>query len=121
MEWTGGESAPKIYTLISYDPENTKSFFQGASVNQITNRIIGVKLLLDPDQERSLYLPTRHLQHDTRNLPKRPVEVAADFIRAIYEHALVEIAKKVPERDMSLCQKKSVLSAGCRTANREKT
>ena len=113
MDWPGGESAPKIHTLISYDPKNARSFSWGASVNRMTDSIVGIKLLLDPDQERPLYLPTGNLQRDIKKLPKKPVEVAADFIRAIYQHALAEIAKKVPKGYMSLCQQKFVLSGRC--------
>ncbi|KAK4450231.1 hypothetical protein QBC34DRAFT_484501 [Podospora aff. communis PSN243] len=104
------QSAPKINTLISYDANGAKFFSWGASVNRMTDSIIGIKLLLDPDQERPLYLPTGNLQRDIKKLPKTPVEVAADFIRAIYQHAHAEIAKRVPKDYMSLCQQKFVLS-----------
>jgi len=36
--------------------------------------------------------------------------VAADFIAAMYEYALKEIAAQVPESYMKLCQKQFVLS-----------
>ncbi|KAK0648651.1 putative hsp70 protein [Cercophora newfieldiana] len=110
VDWPGGESAPKIQTLISYDAKDTNKFSWGASVNRMSDSIIGIKLLLDPSQERPLYLPTGNLQRDIRKLPKKPVNVAADFIHAIYQHALTEITKMVPQGYMSLCQKKFVLS-----------
>jgi hypothetical protein len=74
------------------------------------NNIVGVKLLLDPDQERPLYLPTGNVKRDLKKLPKRPVEIAADFLKGLYNHALKEIAKEVPANYMSLCQKQFVLS-----------
>lgn len=110
IEWPGGESAPKVHTLVSYDKGNPSKFSWGASVNRMTDSIVGIKLLLDPTQERPLYLPSGNLQRDIRKLPKRPVEVAADFIRSIYQHALKEITKQVPKEYMSLCQQKFVLS-----------
>jgi len=110
IDWPGGESAPKIHTLISYDAKDSKKFSWGASVNRMTDSIIGIKLMLDPAQERPLYLPAGNLQRDIRKLPKKPVEVAADFIRAIYQHALAEITKQVPRGYMSLCQQQFVLS-----------
>ena len=110
VDWPGGESAPKIHTLISYDPKDSSRFTWGASVNRMTDSIIGIKLLLDPTQERPLYLPTGNIQRDIKKLPKKPVDVAADFIRAIYQHALAEITKQVPRGYMSMCQQQFVLS-----------
>jgi hypothetical protein len=76
----------------------------------MNDNIVGVKLLLDPSQERPLYLPTGNIKRDLKKLPKTPVEIAADFIGAIYQHALTEIAKEVPEHYMLICQKHFVLS-----------
>jgi hypothetical protein len=105
-----GESVPKIPTQINYDPNDKTKFSWGASVDRMSSNIVGVKLLLDPSQERPLYLPTGNAKRDLKKLPKTPVEIAADFIGAIYQHALTEIAKEVPESYMSICQKVFVLS-----------
>jgi molecular chaperone DnaK (HSP70) len=112
MDWPGseGESAPKIPTLINYHSSNPKEFAWGSSVNRRNDNIVGVKLLLDPEQERPLHLPTGNIKRDIKNLPKKPVYIAADFIGAIYRHALSEIAKTVPKKYMSMCQKHFVLS-----------
>ncbi len=112
VDWPGteGESAPKIPTLINYDPKDKRKFNWGASVNRMMDNIVGVKLLLDPSQERPLYLPTGNSKRDMKKLPKAPVDIAADFIRAMYKHALKEIAKEVPSNYMSMCQKHFVLS-----------
>lgn len=74
------------------------------------DNIVGVKLLLDPSQERPLYLPTGNIKQDLKKLPKDPISVAADFISAIYGHALSEIEKVVPSDYYKLCQKEFVLS-----------
>jgi hypothetical protein len=57
-----------------------------------------------------LYLPTGNAKQDLKKLPKPAIDVAADFISAIYKHALTEISKEVPEDYMAICQKEFVLS-----------
>uniref|UniRef100_A0A0B7KQL2 Actin-like ATPase domain-containing protein n=1 Tax=Bionectria ochroleuca TaxID=29856 RepID=A0A0B7KQL2_BIOOC len=111
LDWPGaeGESVPKIPTRICYDPE-TNDFNWGALANRMENTIVGVKLLLDPQQERPLYLPTGDIGQEISQLPKPPVNIAADFIGALYQHALNEIAKQVPVEYMDMCQKQFVLS-----------
>lgn len=76
----------------------------------MVDNIVGVKLLLDPSQEQPLYLPSSDVKRDLKKLPKSPINVAADYIGAVYQHALTEIAKQVPNSYMSLCQKIFVLS-----------
>ena len=79
-------------------------------MNPIADNIVGVKLLLDPSQEKPLYLPTGNIKSDLKKLPKAPLMVAADFIGAIYQYALQEISGQVPKSYMDLCQKQFVLS-----------
>lgn len=110
VDWLGGESAPNIHSLISYDPEDSSKFVWSALVNRMTDKIIGIKLLLDPAQERPLYLPVGDMQRDIRMLPKNPVNVAADFIRSIFQHALDDITKKVPRGYLAMCEREYVLS-----------
>ncbi|KAG6016208.1 hypothetical protein E4U43_004060 [Claviceps pusilla] len=112
MNWPGnhGISAPKIPTIIEYTREATKGFRWGASVDKLNGGIIAIKLLLDPDQERPLYLPSKNIKKELQSLPKKPFEIAADFIGAIYEHALEEISKTVPKAYMDMCDKEFVLS-----------
>jgi hypothetical protein len=100
-------NAPKIPTILNY--EGSK-FTWGASVDPLADNVVGVKLLLDPSQEKPLYLPTGNVKSDLRKLPKTPVRVAADFISAIYQYALKEISAQVPESYMAMCQKQFVLS-----------
>ena len=84
MDWPDSESAPKIATRISYDENDNSSFKWGASVDRLTgNGITGVKLLLDPKQERPHYLPATDIERDIGTLPKTPIDIAADFIEEI--------------------------------------
>ncbi|KAK0620644.1 putative hsp70 protein [Immersiella caudata] len=109
--WPGaeGEATPKVPTLINYDVNG--DFVWGASVDRtLHNNIVGVKLLLDPSQEQPVYLPSVNMKRTLRVLPKPAVEIAADFLGAIYGHAMTEIAKVVPSEYMSLCEKQFVLS-----------
>jgi hypothetical protein len=101
---------PKIPTLINYNSSKNGDFTWGASVDRKLDNIVGVKLLLDPKQEMPLYLPTGNAKQDLKKLPKPAIDVAADFISAIYKHALTEISKEVPEDYMAICQKEFVLS-----------
>ncbi|KFG86767.1 putative hsp70 protein [Metarhizium anisopliae] len=113
MDWPGdhGISVPKIPTVMAYGEQPPGFFKWGASVAELDSGIIGIKLLLDPEQERPTYLPSTNAQRDIRMLPKQPVEIAADFMGAIYKHALDEISKTVPKAYMDLCSKEFVLSA----------
>ncbi|KAM5370925.1 hypothetical protein ACJZ2D_008238 [Fusarium nematophilum] len=70
----------------------------------------GVKLLLDPDQPKPMYLPSGSIKSEIKKLPKKPVDIAADFIGAIYGHAIEKIESKVPRDYVSICQKHFVLS-----------
>ncbi|TWU72224.1 hypothetical protein ED733_003541 [Metarhizium rileyi] len=102
---------PKIPTVISYNSGSTEKFTWGASVDtNAKDAIVGIKLLLDPEQTRPMYLPTSNIKKDLKALPKPAVEIAADFIGAVYNHALQEIAKTVPRAYMKLCNKEFVLS-----------
>ncbi|UKZ82707.1 hypothetical protein TrVFT333_010502 [Trichoderma virens FT-333] len=100
--WPGSDGAgvPKIPTVIRYD--SPASFTWGAQVNRQDGGIVGVKLLLDPSQPRPKYLPEINVEEELGKLPKPPVQVAADFIGAVYNHAMKEIGKKSP-RTMLNC------------------
>lgn len=100
---------PKIPTVICYDPENQDGFTWGAQKHK-TETVAGVKLLLDPDQPRPLYLPESTAKADLKRLGKPAVDVAADYIGAIYKHALEKIEAKVPAEYLLMCQKQFVLS-----------
>ncbi|KAG5928619.1 hypothetical protein E4U42_000334 [Claviceps africana] len=111
MEWPGTSlNVPKIPTIIEYSKEAPKGFKWGASVDKLNGGIVTIKLLLDPDQERPLYLPFRNTKKELESLPKQPVEIAADFLGAIYEHAMEVIYRKVPKAYVDMCVKDFVLS-----------
>ena len=104
-----GHSQPKVPTVISYDPKITKSFTWGAQQHN-NPKIEGIKLLLDPDQETPIYLPATDTAAELRRLNKPAVDVAADFIAAVYRHAMSRIESKVPADYLQLCQRKFVVS-----------
>ena len=57
-----------------------------------------------------MYLPSKNIKKELKLLPKAPVEIAADFIGAIYQHALEQISKTVPKAYMDICSKEYVLT-----------
>lgn len=71
---------------------------------------VAVKLLLDPSQAQPVYLPSANHKRIIRNLPKPAVEIAADFIGAIYQHALCEISTTVPKDYFESCVKEFVVT-----------
>ncbi|KAH6884874.1 hypothetical protein B0T10DRAFT_550765 [Thelonectria olida] len=110
--WPGADSpdAPKIPTLIRYKKDNPDEFEWGAKLSNQSDGIVGVKLLLDPKQERPLYFRSKNIKKDLKDLPKSPVQITADFLGAIYNHALSEISKKFSKNYVDLCHKEYVLS-----------
>ncbi|KAL3954485.1 hypothetical protein ACCO45_010048 [Purpureocillium lilacinum] len=106
----GGQTTPKIPTIIAYTKEDPSTFEWGACATGNKDAIVGIKLLLDPNQKPPYYLQTPDPRKVLKSLPKPPVEVAADFMKSIYQHALAEISKTVPQEYMKLCRKEHVLS-----------
>lgn len=109
-----GVTAPKIPTLVSYSKDNLEDWKWGASAEKDLEVIVGIKLLLDPSQKRPAYLPSGNLNLDVATLPKSPTEIASDFMKGIYKHALAEISKTTPKAYVDLCTKKFVVT-GMRT------
>ncbi|KAF4961796.1 hypothetical protein FSARC_10092 [Fusarium sarcochroum] len=112
LDWVGleGRTQPKVPTVVAYDPKEKSSFKWGGQLTWRDDHVQGVKLLLDPDQTRPSYLPSNNIKSELRKLPKDPVDVAADFIEAMYKHAMTKIESKVPRDYLKLCQKSFVLS-----------
>ncbi|KAH8663252.1 hypothetical protein BGZ61DRAFT_431957 [Ilyonectria robusta] len=110
--WPGAESldAPKIPTQIRYDKNDPEQFDWGATVSNRSDGVVGVKLLLDPTQERPSYLRSVNIKKELKNLPKSPVQITADFIGAIYKHGLSEISKRFSKDYVDRCNKEHVLS-----------
>jgi hypothetical protein len=100
---------PKVPTVICYDDKNKESFTWGEMKHK-DGVVAGVKLLLDPDQPRPIYLPESTAKTDLRKLGKPAVDAVADFIGAIYKHAMTEIETQIPVDYLTMCQKIFVLS-----------
>ncbi|KAH7157318.1 hypothetical protein B0J13DRAFT_592817 [Dactylonectria estremocensis] len=110
--WPGAESpdAPKIPTVIRYDKDDPKAFTWGATLDNDRESIVAVKLLLDPKQEIPIYLKASNIKAELKKLPKPPVQVTADFIGAMYAHAISEISTRFSKNYVDLCHKEYVLS-----------
>lgn len=104
-----GHQQPKTPTVISYDPEDNSSFAWGAQRHQ-NPRMEGIKLLLDPGQEMPVYVPASNTAAQLRRLGKPAVEVAADYMSAIYMHAMSKIESKMQVDYLRMCRKKFVVS-----------
>lgn len=113
-EWPKSEATPKIPTLIDYSenlPWEDLEFAWGSAVKLLsTSHIPYIKLMLDPSQEHSISGASQSIQDVMAKLPKPPVDVAADFIKAMYTHALAQIAKEVPQQYFNMCEKEFVLT-----------
>jgi molecular chaperone DnaK (HSP70) len=107
-----GFKEPKTPTVISYDPNDKKTFVWGALTNRIEKgkKIEAIKLLLDPEVEKPLYVPQSNTKAQIQRLGKPPVEVAGEYISAIYKHALSKIELKMTAEYLQMCQKKFVVT-----------
>ncbi|KAI1750185.1 actin-like ATPase domain-containing protein [Xylaria castorea] len=112
VDWPGleGRRQPKVPTLVCYDPKDPTEFKWGGQVDWRTDAVQGVKLLLDPNQPQPLYIPTGNMKSELKKLQKDPVDIAADFMGAIYSHALSKIESAGVKEYFQMCQKQFVLS-----------
>ncbi|KAG4434043.1 hypothetical protein IFR05_010465 [Cadophora sp. M221] len=121
MDWPGieGLAQPKVPTVICYGGSSTKEATWGAQKH--TGDVVqGLKLLLDPDQLRPLYLSESTAKTDLKRLGKPAVDVAADFISAIYKHAMKKIESSIPSAYLMMCQKEFVLTVPAVWSDRAK-
>ncbi|KAH8730677.1 hypothetical protein GQ44DRAFT_746602 [Phaeosphaeriaceae sp. PMI808] len=112
-EWPGaqGRSVPKTPTVLKYNGNN--KFQWGYELDRtIEEKIVGIKLLLDPEQERPLFdsAGAEATQAELKKLGKPPVGIASDYIAAIYKHAMEKIGGKVPKDYLAMLDKQFVLS-----------
>lgn len=104
-----GRKQPKVPTVICYDPTDNTKFTWGSEIHK-GPVVQGIKLLLDPDQMRPTYLPGNTAKADIRRLEKAPMEVVADFMKAMYGHAMLKIGSTVLTEYLELCQKQFILT-----------
>jgi molecular chaperone DnaK (HSP70) len=111
-DWPGreGHELKKVPTLMRYLDDGT--FQWGYKVDPTsTDKIEGIKLLLDPSQSRdSLALNLVGTHTVLKRLGKKPVEVAGDYIREVYKHAMAKIEDAWPSGYISGFKKTFVLS-----------
>jgi hypothetical protein len=111
QEWDGapGRQPLKVPTILKY--ENQNIFRWGYDCGQTTpGRIEGLKLLLDPQQPKPIYLPQANTKSELSKLGKPPIDVATDYISAIYLHAIRKIEGKNPKGYIDTLKKKFVLT-----------
>jgi hypothetical protein len=104
-----GFKQPKVPTVIQYSETDPDEFTWGAQQHR-PGAVEGIKLLLDPDQPRPYYLGRGSAKDDLKKLGKPADGVAADFICAIYKHAMKQIESAVPKDYIDMCTKEFVLS-----------
>lgn len=113
-EWPGAKGAtkPKVPTLIRYDPSQRRSFQWGYELahSTVAGRIEAIKLLLDPDHAKPIYVPQSNTKAELTRLGKPAVDVAADYISALCKHAFSKIEASWPEDYLQMLQKEFVLS-----------
>lgn len=110
-EWPGAKGAnrPKVPTLIRYENSQYQWGYELAH-STAANKIEGIKLLLDPDHPKPLYVPQSNTKAELQRLGKPAVDAAADYITALYKHALSKIEASWPEDFLHMLQKEFVLS-----------
>ncbi|SPO06373.1 uncharacterized protein DNG_09062 [Cephalotrichum gorgonifer] len=113
-EWPGAEAriVPKTPTAIWYAPHTYESFDWGYDVDMsIADKITALKLLFDPGQRRPYPLPDNFAETEIAKLPKPVVDVAADYMEAIFKHAMEEIEVDSVDPSFVDCfQKKFILT-----------
>ncbi|KAK7946742.1 Hsp70 family protein [Apiospora aurea] len=97
----------KVPTIISYN--GPTDFKWGYQVKPTDKSTVGIKLLLDPDQDKPSYLPGSGKKTALRNLPKPAVDIAADYIGAVYKHALEQIRTSSVGNFFDTCEREAFL------------
>jgi hypothetical protein len=111
-KWPGNpKTRTKTPTVLQYSDKST--FKWGYELDRtVTEKIIGIKLLLDPDMKRPLFdtAGATETKAQLAKLGKPPVDIASDYISAIYKHAIEVISGTVPEGYLDLLDKRFVMS-----------
>ena len=113
LDWPGnkGRTASKVPTVLSYNGADGKTVSWGYELEQTsTDKIEAIKLLLDPEQEKPSFFPHSTTKAELERLEKSPIEVATDYLSALYTHALTRIQSTWPANYLEVVQKKFVLT-----------
>ncbi|KEZ45057.1 hypothetical protein SAPIO_CDS2479 [Scedosporium apiospermum] len=107
--WPGGEDriAPKTPTAIRYGRSLDVKWGYQLDLT-LSDNIMGLKLLLDPEQKRPYYIPT-DIKAEMAKLPKSVLDVAADYMKAIFSHALQEIVSDAIDPSFVACYHKKFM------------
>jgi hypothetical protein len=108
MDWPGTASrygTPFVPTVIAYDEKADKKFLWGAQVDQRCDGVMGANPYQPSQSDRF-----EKTKNQLIKLRKDSVHVAADFIGAMWEHALLYIKSRILAEYFLLCQKQFVLS-----------
>jgi molecular chaperone DnaK (HSP70) len=111
IEWPGarGKTLEKCPTLLKYAGNGSVSW--GCEVDRTTEGVIeAIKLHLDPEQPKPIYVPAVDTKAELRRLGKAPVAVASDFMSAIFKHASAKIESKYPAGYFNMLRKQYVLT-----------
>lgn len=110
-EWPGskGITHEKCPTLLKYEQDG--SIRWGFELDRTTEgRVEAIKLLLDPDQPKPIYVPAVDTKAELSRLGKAPTTVASDYISAIYKHATANIESKYPKNYFQILKKQYVMT-----------
>lgn len=99
----------KCPTLLKYEKDG--SIRWGFDLDRNTeDRIEAVKLLLDPDQPKPVYVPAVDAEAKLARLGRAPIAVATDYIRKIFMHAVEIIESKYPGNYFQALEKEYILT-----------
>lgn len=103
---------PKVPTVLKYDTANESKFEWGPLLKDPNNNIVGIKLLLDPNQKLPWHVPRNSIKETLNMLPhsKSPRDVATDYLRAFKAHGMSQIATKVSQTALDLFDTEYVMS-----------
>ena len=110
-EWpvSKGITYEKCPNLLKYEPDGSLRW--GFELDRNTGgRIEAIKLLLDPNQPKPIYVPAVDITAELSRLGKAPTAVAADYISAIYKHATTFIESKYPKNYFHMLNKQYVMT-----------
>lgn len=113
-DWPGAEgiNEPKVPTFVQYEETSGRvlAWRYELSYSSFTDGAEDIKLLLDPGHSVPFYVPPSDTQAKLQRLGKPAIRVAADYIETLYKYALSKIGATRKGRDLSMLQKKFVLS-----------